>query len=74
LTEEAAEEASRVLVRASLCEYRLTRKLKCDGTRRPRTPRRTDRDECGIAVVVEPFVIAPWRPTTERPELPHDSP
>jgi hypothetical protein len=74
VTEEAAKEASRMLVRASLREDRLTRKLECDGSRGPRAPRRTEGDECCLAVVVVPFVITPWRPTTEGPKLPHDSP
>jgi hypothetical protein len=63
-----------MLVRAGLRDDRLTRKLKRDGTRRPRTPRRTDRHERRVAVVVQPVVLTPWRPTTERPKLPRDSP
>jgi len=74
VTEKPAEEASGMLVRASIREDCLTRKLKRDGTRGPRTPRRPEGDECGFAVVVEPFVVTRWRPTTERPELLRDSP
>jgi hypothetical protein len=63
-----------MLVRAGLREDRLTWKLERDRPRRPRTPRRADRHECSVAVVVEPVVITPRRPTTERPKLSRDSP
>jgi hypothetical protein len=76
VTEEAAKEASGMLVCASFGSERLMGKLKRDGTGWPRVSGLAPWHECCVAIVVVDLIGARARvtPMTEGPELAHRSP